>query len=116
MHYEKLVWFFLVLVTEDCQPLENNTSSPVLFTLTGQAALKTAYAHLVIPLNLPTIKESFDRFEDLEKAMNQLTMGTDYMYTYKNEEVRNLKEKLNILHHLALQKSKGLVIWPGQWA
>ena len=44
MHYEKLVLFLLVLVTEDCQPLENNTSSPVLFTLTGQAALKTAYA------------------------------------------------------------------------
>ena len=38
--------------------------------------------------------------------MNQLTTGTDYMYTHKNKEVHNLKGKLNILHHLVLQKAK----------
>ena len=107
MVHSKIVWLLLTLVLQACQTLENSTSSPVLFRLTGQAALKTAYAHLVIPLNLPTIKESFDRFEDLEKAMNKLTSGTDYMYTHINEEVSNLKGKLSILHRLALQKAKG---------
>ena len=85
------------------QSTENNTSSPVLFTLVGQAALKTAYGHLVIPLNIPDIKKRFDEFEDLEKVMNQLTTGTDKMYLHRNTEVKNLKGKLNILHHLALQ-------------
>ena len=90
MHYANLVWIFVVLVTKDCQPLKTNTLTPVLFTLAGRATLKTSYAHLVIPLHLPAIKESFDRFEDLEKAMNQLTSGTDSMSKHKNEEVRNL--------------------------
>ena len=106
MHRANLTWILVVMVLKPCQPLETDTSTPVLFTLAGRAALKTSYAHLVIPLHLPAIKESFDRFEDLEKAMNQLTSGTDSMSKHKNEEVRNLKGKLNILHHLALQKSK----------
>ena len=77
---------------------ENNTSSPVLFTLVGQAALNTAYGHLVIPLKIPDLKKSFDELEDLEKAINQLTTGTDDMSSHCNSEAKYLKGKLNILH------------------
>ena len=76
MYCKKVLWFTLICMIKSVQLTENNTSSPVLFTLVGQAALKTAYRHLVIPLNIPDIKKSFDEFEDLEKAMNQLTTGS----------------------------------------
>ena len=68
MVYQKIVWFLLIFVIKTVQLTKNNASTPVLFTPVGQAALKTAYCHLVILLNLPDIKQSFDRFEDLEKA------------------------------------------------
>ena len=106
MSFKRYFWFFGIFLIQSIGSTENNTSSPVLFTLVGQAALKTAYGHLVIPLNLPEIKQSFDEFEDLEKAMNQLTTGTDSMSTHRNSEAKNLKGKLNILHNLALQRSK----------
>ena len=109
MSYKKILWFISIVLIESVRSTENNTSSPVLFTLISQAALKTAYGHLVIPLNLPDIKNSFDEFEDLEKAINQLTTGTDAMYSHRNSEANNLKGKLNILHHLALQRSKDSV-------
>ena len=106
MSYRKVLLFISIFLIEIVCSTENNASSPVLFTLVGQAALKTAYGHLVIPLNIPDIKRSFDEFEDLEKAINQLTTGTDAMYSHRNSEANNLKGKLNILHHLALQRSK----------
>ena len=94
MYYEKFIWLLLIFVIRGVQPSENNTSSPVLFILAGQAALKTAYGHLVIPLNLPSIKRRFDHFEDLVKAINQLTTGTDQMYAHHNSEVRNLQREV----------------------
>ena len=109
MSYKKILWFISIFLIESIRLTENSMSSPVLFTLIGQAALKTAYGHLVIPLNIPDIKKSFDEFEDLEKAINQLTTGTDAMYSHRNSEANNLKGKLNILHHLALQRSKDSV-------
>ena len=84
----------------------SNASSPVLFTLVGQAALKTAYGHLLVPLDLPSIKKSFDQFNDLEKALNRLTTTTDSMAEHKNAELENLRGKLDIVHHLALTKVK----------
>ena len=106
MYCKEVVWFILICVIKSVQLTENNTSSPALFTLLGQAALKTAYGHLVIPLNIPDIKQSFDRFKDLEKAMNQLTTGTDKMYAHRNTEIKHLKGKLNNLYYLALQRAK----------
>ena len=38
--------------------------------------------------------------------MNKQTMGTDEMSAHRNTEVKSRKGKLNILHHLALQRSK----------
>ena len=84
----------------------SNTSSPVLFTLVGQAALKTAYGHLLIPLNLSSIKESFDQFDDIEKSFNKLTTTTDEMSEHRNAELENLRGKLDIVHHLALTKAR----------
>ena len=66
-----LVIILVLVETFGCTEIEvSNTSSPVLFTLVGQAALKTAYGHLIVPLNLPSLKASFDQFDDLEKAIN----------------------------------------------
>ena len=84
----------------------SNTSSPVLFTLVGQAALKAAYGHLLVPLDLPSIKESFDKFDDLETAINKLTTATDSMSEHKSTELDNLRGKLDIVHHLALTKMR----------
>ena len=84
----------------------SNTSSPVLFTLVGQAALKTAYGHLIVPLNLPSIKTNFDQFDDLENTINKLTTTTNLMYEHKNTELDNLRGKLDIIHHLTLTKAK----------
>ena len=84
----------------------SNTSSPILFTLVGQAALKTAYGHLLVPLDLPSIKKNFDQFNDLEEALNKLTTTTDSMSEHKNVELDNLRGKLDIVHHLALTKVK----------
>ena len=106
MYYKKILCFTLICMIKLIRSTENNRSSPVLFTLVGQAALKTAYGHLVIPLNIPDIKKSFDEFEDLEKAINKLTTGNNNIYSHRNSEANNLKGKLNILHHLALQRSR----------
>ena len=84
----------------------SNTSSPVLFTLVGQAALQTAYGHLIVPLDLPSVKNSFDQFDDLEKAINKFMTTTDSMYERKNTELDNLRGKLDNVHHLALTKIK----------
>ena len=100
--------FVMILVsieTFGCTEVEvSNTSSPVLFTLVGQAALKTAYGHLIVPLNLPSIKKSFDQFEDLEVSVNKLTTTTNSMAKHKSTELNNLRRKLDIVHHLALTK------------
>ena len=84
----------------------NNTTSPVLFTLVGQAALKTAYGHLIVPVNLPDLKKSFDELEDLEVAINKLTTTTNNMAKHKGTELHNLRRKLDIVHHLALTKAQ----------
>ena len=88
-----------------CTEVEvSNTSSPVLFTPVGQAALKTAYGHLIVPLNLPSIKKSFDQFEDLEVSLNKLTTTTNSMAMHKSTELDKLRRKLDMVHHLALTK------------
>ena len=101
----------LIIVSAFYQPESlgievSNTSSPVLFTLVGQAALKTAYGHLLIPLNLSSIKASFDQFDNIERSFNKLTTTTEEMSEHRNAELENLRGKLDIVHHLALTKAK----------
>ena len=76
MYCNRVLWFTLICMIKLVQLTENNTSSPVLFTLVGQAALKTAYEHSSNSSEHSGHQEEFeDELKDLEKAMNQLTTG-----------------------------------------
>ena len=80
------------------------TSSSVLFTSIGQATLQTAYGHLVVPLNIPSLKKAFDHFADLQSAINKLIASNTDAYNHRQSELKTLRGKLDIIHHLALTK------------
>ena len=82
------------------------SSSSVLFTSMGQATLQTAYGHLVVPLNIPSLKKAFDHYSDLQSAINKLVSGNTESYNHLQSESRTLRSKLDIIHHLALTKQK----------
>ena len=82
------------------------TSSSVLFTSMGQATLQTAYGHLVVPLNIPSLKKAFDHYSDLQSAINKLVSGNTESYNHLQSELKTLRSKLDIIHHLALTKQE----------
>ena len=82
------------------------TSSSVLFTSLGQATLQTAYGHLVVPLNIPSLKKAFDHYSDLQSAINKLISGNTESYNHLQSELKTLRSKLDIIHHLALTKQE----------
>ena len=75
------------------------TSSSVLFTSIGQATLQTAYGHLLVPLNIPALKEAFDHFADLQSAVNKLIASNTDAYNHRQSELKTLRGKLDIIHH-----------------
>ena len=89
------------------------TSSSVLFTSIGQATLQTAYGHLLVPLNIPALKEAFDHFADLQSAVNKLIASNTDAYNHRQSELKTLRGKLDIIHHLALTKKKRILIFLG---
>ena len=86
--------------------LTEETSSSVLFTSMGQATLQTTYGHLVVPLNIPSLKKAFDHYSDLQSAINKLISGNTESYNHLQSELRTLRSKLDIIHHLALTKQE----------
>ena len=76
----------------------------MLFTSIGQATLQTAYGHLLVPLNITALKRAFDHFSDLQSAVNHLVASNTDAYNHRQTELRNLRGKLDIIHHLALTK------------
>ena len=80
------------------------TSSSVLFTSIGQATLQIAYGHLLVPLNITALKKAFDHFADLQSAVNHLVASNTDAYNHRQTELKNLRGKLDIIHHLALTK------------
>ena len=80
------------------------TSSSVLFTSIGQVTLHTAYGHLLVPLNITALKRAFDHFADLQSAVNHLIASNTDAYNHRQTELKNLRGKLDIIHHLALTK------------
>ena len=80
------------------------TLSSVLFTSIGQVTLQTAYGHLLVPLNIPSLKRAFDHFADLQSAINKLITSNTDAYNHRQSELKNLRSKLDIIHHLALTK------------
>ena len=80
------------------------TSSSVLFTSIGQVTLQTAYGHLLVPLNITALKKAFDHFADLQSGVNHLVASNTDAYNHRQTELKNLRGKLDIIHHLALAK------------
>ena len=72
----------------------------------GQATLQTAYGHLVVSLNIPSLKKAFDHYSDLQSAINKLVSGNTESYNHLQSELKTLRSKLDIIHHLALTKQK----------
>ena len=99
-----LVWTLAQIAVHGTSSGE--TSSSVLFTSMGQATLQIAYGHLVVPLNIPSLKKAFDHYSDLQSAINKLISGNTESYTHLQSELRTLRSKLDIIHHLALTKQK----------
>ena len=77
------------------------TSSSVLFTSIGQVTLQTSYGHLLVPLNITALKRAFDHFADLQSAANHLIASNTDAYNHRQTELKNLRGKLDIIHHLA---------------
>ena len=80
------------------------TSSFVLFTSIGQVTLQTAYGHLLVPLNIPSLKRAFDHYADLQSAINKLISSNTDLHNHLQSELKTLRSKLDIIHHLALTK------------
>ena len=99
-----LIWTFVRADISDSSTEE--TSSSVLFTSMGQATLQTAYGHLVVPLNIPSLKKAFDHYSDLQSAINKLISGNTESYNHLQSELKTLRSKLDIIHNLALTKQE----------
>ncbi len=88
---------------------ESSTEEPLsskLFTAMGQVTLQTMHGHLLVPLNLPSLKKAFDHYADLQSAINKLVSGNSDSYKHLQYELATLRRKLDIIHHLALTKKK----------
>ena len=88
------------------EPSTEEASSSVLFTAMGQVTLLTAYGHLLVPLNIPSLKKAFDYYANLQSAINKLISSNTDSYNHLQSELKTLRSKLDIIHHLALTKRK----------
>ena len=99
-----LVWTLTITAVQGT--VAEESSSSVLFTSMRQATLQTAYGHLVVPLNIPSLKKAFDHYSDLQSAINKLVSGNTESYNHLQSELKTLRSKLDIIHHLALTKQQ----------
>ena len=99
-----LAWTLTIAAVQGT--VAEESSSSVLFTSMGQATLQTAYGHLVVPLNIPSLKKAFDHYSDLQSAVNKLVSGNVESYNHLQSELKTLRSKLDIIHHLALTKQQ----------
>ena len=58
------------------------------------------------PLNIPSLKRAFDHYSDLQSAINKLISGNTESYNHLQSELKTLRSKLDIIHHLALTKQE----------
>ena len=57
----------------------------------GQATLQTAYGHLVVPLNIPSLKKALDHYSDLQSTIIKLISGNTESYNHLQSELKTLR-------------------------
>ena len=75
-------------------------SNPVLFTQVGPTTLKTGYGHMVVPLKLDVLKQSYDKFADMESSVSLASSWTPEGGTHKKARLEKMREKLDVIQHL----------------
>ena len=111
MYSRTLIAIVLVLDMTICgaetttKPEADNTgtSNPVLFTLMGRTAMKTAYGHMVVPLGIKNLKKAFDILADMLSAVNSALSWSLENYKHKQKSLELLRKKVDILHHLSIK-------------
>ena len=99
--------FVMVIITAVTDPIEasvlndTDTSNPVLFTLMGRTALRTAYGHLVVPLKVTELMATFDKVSDMMSALNFARAWTPETFAHRQFSLELLRKKIDLLHHLA---------------
>ena len=92
----------LVLCPSEASVLnDTRTSNPVLFTLMGRTALRTAYGHLVIPLAITDLLTTFDKVADMVSAVNFARSWTSRTYAHRQYSLELIRRKIDLLYHLA---------------
>ena len=76
-------------------------ANPAMFTRVGRTAIRTSFAHLVVPLHLPNLKKTFDKLEDLIIGYYRMSTWTDRDFQHKLNHIKRLKSCIDVLHHLA---------------
>ena len=88
--------------TEDQDALATSLgANPVLFTRIGSTAIRTSFAHLVIPMQIPTLKKSFDQLSDLIRGYQHASNWHERDYQHEASRLERLKARIDILQHLA---------------
>ena len=63
--------FILMGLVQATHTLDGNQ---LLFTVIGETTLESGYAHLVVPLPIPTLGQTVDTLHDLIKTFGEFTM------------------------------------------
>ena len=76
-------------------------ANTVLFTRIGSTAIRTSFAHLVVPMQIPALKKSFDQLSDLIKGYQHTSNWHERDYQHEANRLERLKARIDILQHLA---------------
>ena len=68
---------FLMGLVQSTQTLDGNQ---LLFTVIGETTRESGYAHLVVPLPVPTLGNTVDVLHDLIKSFGEFTMKPNNLY------------------------------------
>ena len=92
---------FLMGLVQSTQILDGNQ---LLFTVIGETTRESGYAHLVVPLPVPTLGNTVDVLHDLIKSFGEFTMKPNNLYQ-KTESYRidRIQAKIGLILSLAHQ-------------
>ena len=95
----------IVLLMGIVQSTHTLDSNQLLFTVIGETTRESGYAHLVVPLPIPTLGNMVDVLHDLIKTFGEFTMKPTNLYQ-KTESygIDRIQAKIGLILSLARQE------------
>ena len=77
------------------------TNSNIAFLRVGSTASETAFGHLVVDLELPSVIQSFNQFYDLVETTVDFSNISDNKKTFSKDIMKRLLSKINMIYMMS---------------